>query len=110
MRHAPRKSLVDNSASKACPYRLEPEAPVPGGVTDHCEPSGRGGRDMGRRAAAAVRSGGPSEVRPAPPVGSDRLDRKPPHSDAVRTGVKGDKRAGYMGDTFLPRRSMLLIR
>ncbi len=65
---------------------------------------------MGRRARllfAAVGRARPDQPCPWAQAG---LDRKPPHSDAVRTGVKGYRRAGYMGDTLLPRISMVLIR
>ncbi len=65
---------------------------------------------MGRRARLLFAAAGRARPDQRRPWAQTGLDRKPPHSNAVRTGVKGDKRAGYMGDTLLPRRSMLLIR
>ncbi len=85
----------DSSTSKARPYKPEPKAPVPGGVTDHCEPSGRGDRDLGRRARLLFEAAGRARPDHPRPWAQTGLDRKPPHSDARDGGSRSRAAARY---------------
>ncbi len=68
---------------------------MPGGVTCRCSPSGRGGRDFGRRARLLFAAADRARPDQPCPWAQTKLDREPPHSDAGDGGSRSRAAARY---------------